>query len=266
MIGDPEQRYREDPVRVLRAIRLSAKLDFSIEEETARPISDLAPMLESIPAARLFDEVLKLFFAGQSLKTYQLLKQHNVFRHLFPASARIIDSGEISDKLLLEAFTSTDNRIRDLKSITPAFLLAAILWPALQQEFIANKNRRMPPMVAMHQAAQTVISNQVDRISIPKRFSIPIREIWEFQLRLPRRQRANALLANKRFRAAYDFILLREKSGEDLQGIGQWWTEYQEADADGRNRMLNKIQHGRQHSKSRKRRVKSSKNQQKGTR
>jgi poly(A) polymerase len=266
MIGDPEQRYREDPVRVLRAIRLSAKLDFSIEEETARPISDLAPMLESIPAARLFDEVLKLFFAGQSLKTYQLLKQHNVFRYLFPASARIIDSGEISDKLLLEAFTSTDNRIRDLKSITPAFLLAAILWPALQQEFIANKNRRMPPMVAMHQAAQTVISNQVDRISIPKRFSIPIREIWEFQLRLPRRQRANALLANKRFRAAYDFILLREKSGEDLQGIGQWWTEYQEADADGRNRMLNKIQHGRQHSKSCKRRVKSSKNQQKGTR
>ncbi|MFZ8929603.1 MAG: polynucleotide adenylyltransferase PcnB, partial [Pseudohongiellaceae bacterium] len=266
MIGDPEQRYREDPVRVLRAIRLSAKLDFSIEEETAHPISDLAPMLESIPAARLFDEILKLFFAGQSLKTYKLLKQHNVFLYLFPASARIIESGETSDKLLLEAFTSTDNRIRDLKSITPAFLLAAILWPALQQEFIANKNRRMPPMVAMHQAAQTVISNQVERISIPKRFSIAMREIWEFQLRLSRRQRANALLANKRFRAAYDFILLREKSGEDLQGIGQWWTEYQEADADVRHRMLNKIHQGSQHSKSRKRRVKSTKTQQKGTR
>lgn len=119
-------------------------------------------------------------------------------------------------------------------------------------------------MVAMHQAAQTVISEQVERISIPKRFSIPMREIWEFQLRLPRRQRANALMHNKRFRAAYDFILLREKSGEDLQGLGNWWTEFQEADPEQRQEMVSKQRHSGQHSKSRKRRVKSPKRQQDG--
>lgn len=264
MIGDPELRYREDPVRVLRAIRLSAKLDFSIEADTAKPISDIAPMLESIPAARLFDEILKLFFAGHSRKTYELLKQYNVFRYLFPATAKILDSGASTDTLLLEAFASTDQRIQNLKSVTPAFLLAAILWPTLQHHFNLNKKRNMPPMVAMHQAAQTVISEQVERISIPKRFSIPMREIWEFQLRLPRRQRANALMHNKRFRAAYDFILLREKSGEDLQGLGNWWTEFQEADPEQRQQMVSNQRHNGQHSKSRKRRVKSPKRQQDG--
>ena len=264
MIGNPEQRYREDPVRILRAIRLSAKLDFTIEGKTAAPIKDLAHLLDSIPSARLFDEILKLFFAGHSLETFILLYEHDVFKYLFPNTAVELENNVFAEKLLREAFTSTDQRIRDLKSVTPAFLLAAILWPALKKLYNSNLGRKMPPMVAMHQAAQDIISEQINKISIPKRFSIPMREIWEFQLRLPRYNRANSTMSHKRFRAAYDFVLLREQAGEDLQGLGQWWTEFQAADKNQRGLMIaasgKNPEKGRRHSKSAKLRVKSTEN------
>lgn len=262
MIGDPEQRYREDPVRILRAIRLSAKLGFSIESSTAAPIKSLAQTLESIPSARLFDEVLKLFFAGSSLATFDLLHQYDVFKYMFPASAEELKNNDFAEKLLRHAFISTDKRIQDLKSVTPAFLLAAILWPALQKHYNMNLNRKMPPMVVMHQSAQDVISDQISRISIPKRFSIPMREIWEFQLRLPRFNRANSTITHKRFRAAYDFVLLREEAGEDLHGLGQWWTDFQEADKNQREHMIAAARNQgntHHHSKSGRRRVKSQK-------
>lgn len=259
MIGDPAQRYREDPVRILRAIRLAAKLEFTIEDATAEPIKPLAHLLESIPAARLFDETLKLFFAGKALETYQLLRRYDVFQYLFPETARAIAAGdELGEEIIRLAFASTDRRIGDMKSVTPAFLMAAILWPALQASYQVNLEQHMPPMVAMHHAAQSVISRQCDRISIPKRFSIPMREIWEFQLRLGRRKRAQVMVGHKRFRAAYDFILLREQAGEDLQGLGQWWTDFQSADKGGREKMLGTSRRGNRHSKSGKRRVKSS--------
>ena len=257
MIGDPEQRYREDPVRILRAIRLSAKLGFNIEEQTAAQIKPLAQLLESIPAARLFDEILKMFFAGSSLQVFNSLQKYDVFKHLFPETAKELKHNEMANKLLCLAFASTDQRINDLKSVTPAFLLAAILWPALQKIYKQNLNHKMPPMVAMHQAAQSVVSEQINHISIPKRFSIPMREIWEFQLRLPRLNRANTTITHKRFRAAYDFVLLREQSGEDLQGLGKWWTEYQETDLEQREKLLAPVKRGRRHSKSGRRRVKS---------
>lgn len=258
MIGDPEQRYREDPVRILRAVRLSSKLNFDIEEGTAEPIKPLAHLLESIPAARLFEEILKLFFTGNSLETYHSLCQYEIFKYLFPSPSADVEKNPDAGKLLELAFSSTDRRIAELKSVNPAFLLAAILWPALQKEYLSNLSEKMPPMVAMHQASQAVISAQVDRISIPKRFSIPMREIWEFQLRLPKRSRAKVLVTHKRFRAAYDFVLLREQAGENLQGLGQWWTDYQAANKEQREQMISGNRKGHQHSKSSKRRVKSS--------
>lgn len=263
MIGDPEQRYREDPVRILRAIRLATKLGFTIEPDTAAPMRPLAHLLESIPAARLFDELLKLFFAGHSQESYDMLCRFDVFRHLFPATARALedDDGMLTNLLGL-AFASTDQRIREMKSVTPAYLLAVILWPALDRQYKVNMDHGMQPMVAMHHAAQSVISEQVNRLSIPKRFSIPMREIWEFQLRLPRRKRAHVLINHKRFRAAYDFVLLREQAGENLDGLGAWWTEFQAADRSQRDRMLASPRRGRRHSKSGKRRVKSAENKQ----
>jgi poly(A) polymerase len=262
MIGDPEQRYREDPVRVLRAIRLAAKLDFSIAPETEAPIRYCAKLLESVPAARLFDEFMKLFFAGHGAKTYDLLRHYYVFDVLFPATAAALaadNSGQL-DFLLRSAFVGTDERINAEKSVTPAFLLAALLWPALQEQQRMLLAEGAPPLEALNEAAQIVLSDQLERLSIPKRFSIPMREIWDQQLRLPNRRgkRADLLLANKRFRAAYDFLLLREASGEELGGLGQWWTEYQNATPEERVAMQAHLDGGSQSpAKSRRRGVRS---------
>ncbi|MDO6683164.1 MULTISPECIES: polynucleotide adenylyltransferase PcnB [unclassified Oceanobacter] len=229
LIGDPETRYREDPVRMLRAIRFMGKLDFDLEADTAAPIPMLAPLLEQIPAARLFDELLKLFLAGKALTTLQLLRDHGLFRHMFPATEQCMQEDEVARNIAENTMRNTDTRIQAGKSVTPYFFLAALLWPALvrmQQEFEASG---MAPHPALQKAADRVLSQQIRHTAIPKRFSIPMREIWELQLRLPKIQsrKAKELLAHPRFRAAYDFLLLREQSGEDLHGIGDWWTELQ---------------------------------------
>jgi len=245
IIGDAELRYREDPVRILRAIRLASKLNFSIETNTKAPIKACANLLESIPPARLFDEFIKLFFNGCGLFTFNKLISYQVFSVLFPPLAKIISFSDSRDRIMLEgAFRSTDERILNDKSVTPAFLLAAILWPAVRRSFQQNISANLAPMLAMHEAGQEIIEMQLVRIAIPKRFSIPMREIWEYQLRLERRngKRAALLVTKKRFRAAYDFLLIREASGEDLNGLGQWWTSYQAADSDQRQIMQQKLQ------------------------
>ncbi len=258
IIGDPEQRYREDPVRILRAIRLACKLNFSIEQSTETHIKTYANLLESIPPARLFDEFIKLFFNGHGLQTFNMLVSYNVFSVLFPPLKEHISFSDSKDKIMLEgAFQSTDDRITNDKSVTPAFLLAAILWPAVRRVYQQHIAANISPMVAIHEAGQEIIEMQLTQIAIPKRFSIPMREIWEYQLRLERNhgKKAAILITKKRFRAAYDFLLLREASGENLNGLGQWWSKYQEA-----NPQKQTTHHKQQKpslSKPRKRRVKS---------
>lgn len=239
MIGDPETRYREDPVRMLRAVRLAAKLDFTIEKNTATPIAKLAPLLNDISNARLFDEMIKLFMGGSAVKTFDLMVQHQLFKTLFPGPARLLEPGNYSDRLIHQALTNTDDRIRRELHVTPAFLCAAILWPVLQQQQQHAEHEGLPAYQALQKAAQKVISEQVKRIGIPKRFTLPMQEIWELQWQLTRRQgnRAERLLEHARFRAAYDFLLLREQAGEDMQNLGQWWTDYQAADPEQRLRM-----------------------------
>ena len=259
MIGDPEVRYREDPVRVLRAIRLAAKLDFNISPETAEPLPRCAQLLESIPSARLFDEFMKLFLAGNSLPTYRLLQHYDVFRHLFPSTASAIATARPRyQKLLESAFSSTDARMAEGKSITPVFLLAVLLWPALQ---VALQKRSSGSAITdLQDAGQYVLDAQVERVAIPKRFSFPVREIWELQHRFTERRgkRAELLLTHKRFRAAFDFLLLREQSGEDLQGLGAWWNEYQAATLERRTEMQSEFQAPAQpRAKKRRRKVKS---------
>ncbi|MDV2078729.1 polynucleotide adenylyltransferase PcnB [Marinobacter xestospongiae] len=254
LIGDPETRYREDPVRMLRAIRFAAKLDFTIEPDTEAPIRELAPLLEHIPAARLFDEVLKLFSAGHGERTYELLQDYGLLAPLFPDTVRAIEAGE-SDELIRQALRNTDARIRKGKSVTPYFLYAAMLWPALQQEWRRRQDHGEPVQPALHQAMGKVMGRQIQATSIPKRFSGPMKEIWEMQMRLPRRHGKRALITmeHPRFRAAYDFLLVRESAGEIEAGLGQWWTEFQATDERGRERMLSELGSGGGRPKRRRR-------------
>lgn len=244
MIGDPEARYKEDPVRMLRAARFAAKLDFTIDPQSELPIIPLAPMLKRIAPARLFDEVLKLFQSGHAVQSYEQLRRLELFEPLFPLVHRTLQQEQLDvplENLINNALKNTDRRLAQRKSVTPAFLFAAILWYPTQirmQQLM--KEKKMPPLPAMHEAANEILGEQVKSTAIPRRFSTPIREIWEMQLRLPRRQgnRAARLMEHPRFRAAYDLLLLRENSGEDLGGLSQWWTDYQNANEQNRDQMI----------------------------
>ncbi|NWO08020.1 MAG: polynucleotide adenylyltransferase PcnB [Alteromonadaceae bacterium] len=242
LIGDPETRYREDPVRMLRAIRFAAKLGFDIEPETEAPIRELAAMLTLIPPARLFDEVLKLLSAGHGEATYKLLREYNLLAPLFPETEAALAAGE-SDELILQALRNTDARIARGKSVTPYFMFAAMLWPALQAEWRRRQDNGDPVQPALHGAISQVIGQQVHSTAIPKRFSGPMKEIWELQMRLPRRQgkRAFAIMGHPRFRAAYDFLLVRESAGEIEPGLGQWWTDFQNTDEPGQQKMISQL-------------------------
>ena len=230
LIGDPVRRYQEDPVRMLRAIRFAAKLDFDIEYETAQPIYELGHLLHDIPAARLFDESLKMFLSGYALEAFHRMRHYDLFEPLFPATQSALYDNPEGITLIERVLVSTDDRIAQGKPVTPAFFYAAVLWPALRAMCDDLMAQGLPPALALNRAATHVIANQCTHTAIPKRFSIPMREIWELQHRLERHQprRVQDLAAHPRFRAAYDFLVLREEVGEDTSGAGHWWTRYQE--------------------------------------
>lgn len=241
LIGQPEQRYLEDPVRMLRAVRFSAKLAFDIEHHSAAPIRPLAHLLKDIPSARLFDEALKLLLGGCSERTFALLCEYDLLAPLFPLSADALeDEPEYAETLFRRALFNTDERLRLGKPVTPAFLFAALLWPALAPRAAHLQNKGLPPLEALQEAANDIISVQCRHTAIPKRFTLPLREIWDLQERLPRRQgrRADTLLEHPRFRAAYDFLLLREEAGEETGGLGAWWTRYQDVSDSERRAMI----------------------------
>lgn len=241
MIGDPATRYREDPVRMLRAIRFAAKLDFRIDPATAAPIHELKGMLEAVSPARLFDEVIKLFMSGYGLAAFHLAEQHGLLPHLLPPLARVLDQGDSWPRRLVEqALANTDARIANAQPVTPMFLYACLLWPAVARLKQQLENEGRNPAQALAEAAETVLQEQLRHITIPKRFSLPMRELWLMQLRLPRRspRTTAALIANARFRAAYDFLLLREQAGEIEPGLGDWWTRFQDADETERQQLL----------------------------
>jgi len=236
IIGDPAVRFREDPVRMLRVLRFAAKLDFEIEKKTATAIPQCAALLQEIPSARLFDEFLKLFLAGYAVKTLENLLQFDLLQCLFPSVSDHLQEDSTGLAVIRAAMDSTDKRIHQGKPVTPAFILAAILWPIVSTRARQLQDSGDAPMVAMHKAGQQAVSEAVQTISIPKRFSQPMKEIWEFQLRLQRRQgrKAAELVDHRRFRAAYDFLLLREQAGEESRGLGPWWTEFQTLPLDQR--------------------------------
>ncbi|CAM3490971.1 polynucleotide adenylyltransferase PcnB [Halomonas lysinitropha] len=243
LIGDPATRYREDPVRMLRAVRFAAKLDFHLDPATEAPIHDAAPLLLQIPPARLFDEILKLFMAGQGVATFHLLRDYGLFAMLFPEADEAMEEQPWAERLVELALESTDRRIAEDRPVTPAFLFAALLWAPVQQRQAILEGDGMPPIPALQAASQQVVSRQLQHISIPKRFSLPMRDIWDLQQRLPLRRgkRVFQTREHPRFRAAYDFLLLREGAGELEPGLGDWWTAFQQADEHEQRRLLGKV-------------------------
>lgn len=242
LIGDPVTRYHEDPVRMLRAIRFAAKLDFSLAPETEQPIPELSHLLSDIPAARMFDEILKLLQSGQGVNTFKLMQEYQLFAPLFPATHHCLEEKEaFAEALIIESLKSTDKRIQKQRPVTPAFLFAALLWAPMRRLAREYQDEQgMPPVPAHQQAAMTVITNQCHHTSIPRRFSMVVRDIWGLQHRLERRppKLVESLLEHPKFRAGYDFLVLREKAGENLGEAGQWWTDIQEANEQTRNTMI----------------------------
>ncbi|MFZ5653699.1 MAG: polynucleotide adenylyltransferase PcnB [Pseudomonadota bacterium] len=242
IIGDPATRFREDPVRMLRAARFHAKLGFALHPATAAALSQSRRLLAEVPPARLFDEVVKLLMTGHGLAAYDALRTHGLLEYLLPDTATAAADPRW-DRFLRQALSNTDERIAHQQRVTPGFLFAALLWPPVA--IAASRDPSAPPTVAaLHQAGSEVLSRVVHRLAIPRRFSTPAREIWELQphLERPGKRSAGQLVSHPRFRAAYDFLLLREQSGEDLGGSGAWWTRFQEAAQPEREAMLDALQ------------------------
>ncbi len=236
LIGDPAQRYREDPVRMLRAARLAAKLDFSLSAETEAPIAELAPLLADVAPARLFDESLKLFLAGPGLESLRRLHHLGLLGQLFPATAAALAGPNSArfGRLLGYTFTSTDERIRNDMPVAPAFLFAAMLWEPVRTMAEALEAGGTEAGVAWTVAVDKVLHQQASRVAIPKRFTIAMEEIWSLQSRFEQRQkkRVMRLLAHPRFRAAFDFLVLRSHEEPELKEQVAWWTHAQQLDAE----------------------------------
>ncbi|NLQ21299.1 polynucleotide adenylyltransferase PcnB [Shewanella sp. S-1] len=236
LIGDPETRYREDPVRMLRAVRFATKLNMGIETVTAAPIKQLAPLLKDIPAARMYEEVLKLFFAGKALANFELMQEYKLFVPLFPQVAALLkdDPKGTTMKMVQAIMKSTDQRVNEDKPVTPSFFYAALLWYPLRQraEDIAVESG-LTLYDAFFAAMGDVMEQQCQTISIPRRFSTPAKDIWQLQLRFDRSQgtRAFKLMEHPKFRAAYDLLLLRgEVEAGNVAKSAAWWQQFVEAD------------------------------------
>ncbi|MGD8109896.1 polynucleotide adenylyltransferase PcnB [Vibrio sp. TRT 21S02] len=244
LIGDPETRYREDPVRMLRAVRFAVKLDFDIEEETAAPIEELAGLLRDIPAARLYEESLKMLQSGHGLETYHLMREYNLFQQLFPSVSHYFTAEYASktEQMLDLVLDSTDIRVEEGKRINPAFMFAAMLWYPLQA--VAEKlmeERNFSYYDAVMEASNIVLDEQVKTIAIPRRHTATIREIWQLQLRMPRRngKRAFRLMELNKFRAGFDFLEMRgEIEGEETAKLAKWWETFQNAGRNMRQAMV----------------------------
>lgn len=247
LIGDPIGRYREDPVRILRAIRLSCKLGLTIEEKTALPIKDLAELLLHVSSARLWEECNKMLLAGFAEITWNDLCQRNVASYLFEQTIKSLN--EQNDQqfatFIMSALQSTDKRIANHQPVTPAFLFAVFLWQPVQDYCDKLIQKGVPPYEAHQKAATKVMDIQRDTIAIPKRFSVVAKEMWALQFRLSnlRKKSVYSLIAHPRFRAAYDFLCLRAGEDQELKHLAKWWTDFQSADEPKRSKMLVEIDH-----------------------
>ena len=255
MIGEPRGRYREDPVRMLRAVRLAAKLGLQIDAAARKPIQEMAGLLENVPPARLFDEMLKLLTSGHAVKCLKQLRDEGLHHGLLPLLDVILEQ-PMGEKFVMLSLANTDERIRKGKGSSPAFLFATLLWHevlAYWEKRLAQGELKIP---ALFQAMDHVLDQQGDKLAIPRRIQGDIKEIWALQPRFEGRagKRPFALLEHPRFRAAYDFLVLRAQAGETDRELADWWTRFQNVDGEDRSAMLVADQAGEQKKRRRRRR------------
>ena len=247
LIGDPETRYREDPVRMLRAIRFATKLDMEISLETSSPIKELSSLMANIPAARMFEEFLKLFISGKAVANYEQLRSYNLFTYFFPAVDQELNkNNKLLERFILLAMENTDKRLNNEQRVTPAFLFAAMLWYPLQKYIQqVNTNNQLAPQDVFFAALSEIMPEQQRSIAIPKRFQGVMKDIWILQDKLARREgkRAFKSFEHPKFRAGYDFLLLRAEieNTPELIELAKWWTDFQTVSNDARMQMIKGI-------------------------
>ena len=239
MIGDPEERYREDPVRMLRAVRIASKLQFKIDEATLEPISRLAPLLGNVPEARLFDEAVKLLTCGRAIDCMEMLRRLGLYRNVIPL-LEVALKEQKGERFLMLAMKRTDERIAIGKKVSPSFLFATLLWPLTYRHFEERISRGEGQIQAMIEAGRYVLDRQCEKLAIQKRFVEDILTIWILQIKLLRRgtKSAMGLLNIPKFRAGYDFMLLRSQLEFVDPAIVEWWTKFQEVDEETRLEMI----------------------------
>lgn len=244
MIGDPSERYREDPVRMLRAIRLASKLNFVIEPKTAKPLLEHSQMLEHISGSRLFDETVKIFHCGHAARAFEMLKQYNLLGQLLPTLSALINKKEpYATKLIEASLRNTDERIANDKPVSPIFLFAVLLWPILrtkQQYFMDQGSHQY---LALEEAFNETIQDQAKTLNITKRIIGGMRDIYRLQPQLEKRakNKIGPVMHHKRFRAAYDLLLLRNQAGESLEDQCQWWSSFQKASKQKQQEMVDHL-------------------------
>ena len=259
VIGDPAERYREDPVRMLRVVRFASKLGFEIDPAASSALDQHVDLLTNVPAARLFDEVLKLFHSGSAIITFEKLRQHGLFKYLFPATDKLLNSEEegYPRTFLPLALKNTDKRIQQGKPVIPAFLYAVLLWEPLRKYEEAALQQGKNEYDSIQLAADKAIIEQLSTVAIPRRFTAQMREIWIMQYFFDQRRsrHVSRLLENRKFRAGYDFLLLRESVGQASPEVAEWWTRIQDTDENERLKMIRSLPGN---SKKRRRRKKKS--------
>ncbi|HUQ27408.1 MAG TPA: polynucleotide adenylyltransferase PcnB [Usitatibacter sp.] len=239
MIGDPATRYREDPVRMLRAARLAAKLGLAIDAKTKEPIRGMRHLLENVPQARLFEEILKLLLSGNAVECVRVLRELELHHGLLPLLDTALEDAE-AGPFAMAALRATDERLAQNKLVSPAFLLAALLWGQVEKNLRKFEARGQPTIPALHEAMHAALDMQRETLAIPRRFDATMKELWLMQPRFLQRggQRPYRLLEHPRFRAAYDFFALRAASANAPQEVARWWERFQDANADEREEML----------------------------
>ena len=241
IIGVPEARFREDPVRLLRVVRFAAKLNFTIAQDTREPIAIMAPLINNVPAARVFDEMLKLLMSGHALACLQQLRKEGLHHGLLPLLDVVLEQ-PMGEKFVRLALASTDDRVKQGKPVSPGFLFASLLWHQVLEKWTAYQAAGEYPIPALHLAADDVLNTQTDKLALQRKIASDMRDIWAMQPRFERRigKSPYKLLEHLRLRAGYDFLLLRCASGEIDGEIGEWWTAFIDADGAGREELLAK--------------------------